>query len=88
MRMHRHSAKAGIQKTGWIPGQARDDRPHEVVVNMRKNLGRCVYHKFLTLCPLRYALCVLSLINFPTHSSLYTDLSSDPLRGAPFRPGS
>jgi hypothetical protein len=35
-------AKAGIQKTGWIPGQARNDRPQEVVVNMRKNLGRFV----------------------------------------------
>jgi hypothetical protein len=43
MRMHRHSAKAGIQKTGWIPGQTRNDRPQEVVENMRKNLGRCVY---------------------------------------------
>jgi len=42
--------KAGIQKTDWIPepapylmrGQARNDRPYEVVVNMRKDLGRWV----------------------------------------------
>ena len=33
-------AEAGIQKTAWIPGQARNDRPR--IVNMLKILRRLV----------------------------------------------
>jgi hypothetical protein len=33
-------AKAGIQKTDWTSGQARNDRPYEIDIDMRRDFGR------------------------------------------------